>query len=100
MIHLGWNMCKVIEDIHIPQCKNCYRFNHKTSECSYEVSCDYCGLNHHIKDCSSATLECVNCKYNVEVYNDPLNTDHRADSLECASVQHKMRQARLKISYL
>ncbi len=50
---------------HIPQCHNCQKFGHCSSNCFAEPKCHRCAGNHHYKDCKKprdTPAKCLNCE--------------------------------------
>lgn len=96
-LSIGWDRCRVFENIYVRRCFKCLGFNHKSDECSKEKVCLKCSGHHDIKQCQSTKVECVNCKWAVENLRITLDVNHQANSYECPVLQHRMDRARQRI---
>lgn len=61
-IYLGWDRCRVYDNVNILRCFNCNGFNHKAIHCKNEISCPKCAKSHDIKNCNEGYNACINCK--------------------------------------
>lgn len=96
-LSIGWDRCRVFENIYISRCFKCLGFNHKAVDCTKSKVCLKCAENHDVKECTSTKTECVNCKWAVENLKLKLKTDHQANSLECSVLQRRVDQSRQRI---
>ena len=57
-----WNLEKEIF-IKLTPCRNCFRYDHKSSDCKEEKKdrCTYCAGNHKQFDCKAEAPCCINC---------------------------------------
>lgn len=98
-INIGWQTCKIFEDIYVKICTNCNRYGHKHIECKEHTVCKTCGENHSQKDCKSNCKSCNNCKFYNEKYNNNYNTTHIVNSEECSVFKNQQKLIRERINY-
>lgn len=98
-LNVGWERCRVFEDLNINMCYKCCGFNHKAKECKNEKKCKKCAGNHDVRDCASIEDKCANCLNAVEKLKINLDTNHRADDKDCRVYNRKKLVARRKIEY-
>jgi hypothetical protein len=60
-INIGWDRCRVYEQIQILRCFKCAGFNHKAYDCQNETACAKCAGSHELTQCDSNIEKCVNC---------------------------------------
>lgn len=96
-ITIGWDRCRVFENIHISRCFKCLGFNHKAKECTRLRMCLKCSQDHDIKECKSTREECGNCRWANENLKMELNTEHHANSWDCKVLQRRVERARQRI---
>lgn len=99
-LHLGWSSCKVVDNIYVRRCYNCYGFNHNASECRNKTVCSQCSSDNHLsKDCKSVEKKCINCVSTNKSLNMRLESDHEAWSNECPVYKRKLQISKRGISY-
>lgn len=87
-IYLGWNRCKIIEDVGIVRCYKCCGYGHMQSKCTKEeIVCPICAGNHNLADCKSDKAKCINCCLSNEKYKLKLDTEHRVFSKDCPTLR-------------
>lgn len=102
-VNIGWFRCRVVEDINVNQCYNCFEYGHKARECSAPACCPNCTECHGISECESEILKCVNCynhnkKFKLNVENQ-LDTSHSSWSSDCPILQRRRDRAKQRIDY-
>jgi hypothetical protein len=50
-LRIGWQICWIDDYITANRCYESSKFNHRTQNCSTEVTCPLCAGNHTLKDC-------------------------------------------------
>ena len=102
-IFVGSQICKVYEEYGIVQCYKCYKFGHKSNNCTNDIDiCKKCAGSHRSDKSSSNDIKCVNCSnYNLKDKNKvKVNTNHEATNSKMCEM-HKMmiKQIKLKTDY-
>lgn len=97
----GWDRCKVVDNIYIRRCYNCYGFNHNAAVCRNKAVCGSCGSNEHQrKDCKANEEKCSNCCAANDKFKMHLTTNHNVWSKECKVYQRKMEISKRGIQYI
>lgn len=61
-VNVGWDKCKIFENLVVKRCYKCLGFNHKSVECKNKVCCRKCCGEHDAKNCNnSEESKCANC---------------------------------------
>jgi hypothetical protein len=98
---LGWNSCKVVDNIYIRRCFKCLGYNHNSAECRNKGVCGQCGSeDHEKKDCTSQEIKCGNCLKTNARLKMHLNTDHNIWSTECPVYINKLNVSKRNIQYI
>lgn len=102
-VNIAWNRCRVVEDINVNQCYNCFEFGHKARDCTAPACCPKCADCHDFDECESDFQKCVNCsKHNRERHIDDenqLDIAHSSWSSNCPILQRRRNRARQRIDY-
>ena len=100
-LNIGWNRCRVFEDVKVMRCYKCSGFNHKMESCSKpDPSCAKCADQHFTKDCKSESNKCVNCIFAVNSLKlEDINIMHPSWDRECPSYGRVLKLAQSKIAY-
>ena len=67
-LHLGFQMCKVVDRFYVRRCNKCQTFGHYASDCeASELVCGFCMGSHdsnecHLKNSPHSDHKCKNCK--------------------------------------
>lgn len=100
-LYLGWNVCRVVDNIYIRRCYKCLGFNHNGAECRNKAVCGNCGSeDHQKKDCTSTDIRCANCAKANTRLRMQLSTDHNIWSSECPVYKNKLSVSKRGIQYL
>lgn len=92
-VFVGYQNCKVYDDINVRPCYNCGRFGHAGHKCNNETVCLKCSGSHRSINCKSTTLQCLNCIYNNTKFNTTYDTQHVAnDSQCCQTLKNKIKK--------
>ena len=77
-LNVGWDRCKVYEDLKVMRCFNCSGFNHKSAQCPMEAE------NHNSTACESNETSCINYVKAAANFNiDDLDVKHAAWDRNC-----------------
>lgn len=98
-ISLGWNKCKIKENLHIISCFNCCEYGHTLNECSKNKICSFCSGEHTYWECKKKDPKCMNCKISNNKYKTNYNSDHEANCSICPIHIFKILKAKEKINY-
>lgn len=102
-VNVGWDRCKVVEEINVNRCYNCTEFGHKAANCEKPMCCPKCAGDHKANDCKSDFEKCANCdranKQRESTLDEVVDINHSAWSRECPIFKRRARNARLKIDY-
>lgn len=98
-LYIGWDSCKVFEEINVLRCFNCCGFYHKSKDCRLPVTCVKCGKGHNKKDCSETLTCCINCRRQSEKDNLNRDTNHEASSINCSIYKTKLERVVNQIDY-
>lgn len=101
-VSIGWNKCRVFEDVRVNRCYKCLGFNHKSTVCTQERVCAKCLGNHKKEEAcktSSELNKCINCIRANKKLSLNLNDDHNTFSKECPVYARKMEIEKKKVSY-
>ena len=80
-ICINFERVRVVEYIQIVRCFKCQQFGHRSNNCEKEQVCPKCAGNHTERECKSLEIKCNNCYFGEA----ELDTNHRADSIDCES---------------
>ena len=70
-IYVGYQSCKVFDDINMKPCYNCARIEHSGKKCKNKATCLRCSGEHLTMDCDrKAKVKCVNCVYRNERFGE------------------------------
>lgn len=89
-IYVGWERCKVYEDIRVSRCGNCYAYNHATNKCKNPLACRKCGSNHKEAECRETEWRCVNCVILKDKTRVDINVNHKVSDPECPVRKKKL----------
>lgn len=96
---IGWERCKVYEDLDIPRCFNCQGYYHKKQNCSNAIVCSFCGESHVSENCHKIKKCCNNCIVSNEKYKTKYPVDHYATDPNCHSLAYLKHALRNKTIY-
>lgn len=102
-VNVGWFRCRVVEDINVNQCYNCFEYGHKACDCTAPACCPKCAECHEFNECESDFQKCVNCynhnrqfKLNEE---NQLDIAHSSWSTDCPIFLRRLNRAKQRIDY-
>lgn len=99
-LYIGWQRCRVFEDINLRRCQNCNGYNHSSSKCKNGGTCTYCSGNHKVEECTKTEVKCINCANANLRFKLSCRTDHTADDYEKCSSYTFFRNLKIsKINY-
>lgn len=100
---IGWERCKIFEEVGVLRCFKCQAFGHKFDQCQGVLCCPRCAECHEFKDCESDYEKCGNCdRFNITNKCDEdsqLDVCHCAWSYECEVYKLKQSNAKRNIDY-
>jgi len=100
-VNIGWDKCRIFEDLKITRCFNCNGFSHKSDRCMNNTSCGKCAGAHNSKNCNSDILKCSNCVYAATTLNKrDIDVMHPAWDRNCPSYGRLLKIAQSRINYL
>lgn len=102
-ISIGWDRCRVFDNLNIMRCFKCNGFNHKALDCRNQTSCPKCAKQHNIKECTEDgenDMQCINCIMTSKSLGLKLNSNHSAMSKDCPVYKRKVEMERSKIDFL
>ena len=82
-VSIGWQKCKIVENITIKTCFKCRGFNHIRTECSNSQACSKCSGEHDLKDCTSEESICINCVRSNSKFGLNIDIKHPSWSKTC-----------------
>ena len=84
-IHIGWQRCRLYEDLNLNRCFNCNAYGHNAKKCKNKTSCAHCAGDHNTNSCPDKKIKkCVNCTHSNTKYKLSYNLDHHAyDESQC-----------------
>jgi len=91
---------KVVDNINIMRCYNCYGFHHKAKDCKNEMACSKCAGPHKGSECKDKDVKCINCIMANKKLNLELDTNHDAWSKECKVYIQKLEKSKKALSYM
>lgn len=84
-VHVGWDCCKVYEEIPVMICMKCCGYYHIAKECKQiDIVCRKCGGNHKMIECTVEEPKCVNCSSANEKQGFKFDVKHVANDAKCA----------------
>lgn len=102
-VNVGWDRCRVVEEINVLRCFKCSTYGHRASSCNNPICCPKCAGDHEAKECESSSEKCVNCelenKHRTYPKDNELSIDHSAWSDICPIYQKRLKKARQMVSY-
>ncbi|XP_055585171.1 uncharacterized protein LOC129738022 [Uranotaenia lowii] len=101
-VNLGWNRCRVTEQINVRRCFRCSEFGHIANTCTKPHCCPKCSENHSLNECSSSIQKCGNCMIaNTKRTDEETLYDifHSAWSSDCPAYAQRLRLAKQRIDY-
>ena len=85
-LYIGWNRCRIKENIYIPRCHQCQELGHVKKNCSQkDKRCANCGTTHKETKCDRPT-KCYNCAVNNRKSLTKFNHEHPSSDLKCPCI--------------
>lgn len=101
VLSYGWGYSRVVDNVYIRRCYNCYGFNHIAAECKNKPICSKCGSEEHVKkDCKVKREKCHNCVVANDKLRKGLDVNHSVWSLECEVYKRKLEVSKRAINYV
>lgn len=99
-VNIGWDRCRIVEDVNVLRCFNCSEYGHKAASCKNSVCCPKCSGKHKAVECSADFEKCINCEHaNNQKSDILLDTNHSAWNECCQILQRRIKNARKMIDY-
>lgn len=106
-LFIGWNYVSLREQDPTLQCRNCFRFGHKSAHCHFKIDdklasrCKRCSGNH--TDPCSEPLKCGNCHDHNQLAKKRkwtiLTTGHLPDDPTCPMLLKAQSEAKQFVNY-
>ena len=78
-IYIGWQRCRLYEDLNLNRCFNCNTYGHNAKKCNNQTSCAHCAGSHSTNSCPDKTIkQCINCVHSNTKYKLSYSLDHHA----------------------
>lgn len=92
-LYIGYQCCKVVDDINLNLCFKCGRLNHSSKNCQNARICLKCSGDHETISCKAEAMKCVNCAFYKEKYNEDKCTNHYPnDTTKCEYIKFKLQK--------
>lgn len=99
-VFVGYQSCRVYDEISIRPCSNCARFLHSNTKCRNSVTCLKCSEPHKTEECKAKLVKCANCSFSNLNYKTNYNTNHCAfDAMNCDILKSKIKKYISAIDY-
>ena len=86
-IFVGYQNCKVYDEINLKPCFNCGRYGHNGNKCRNDKVCLKCSESHNSINCNkTGELCCVNCVFHNNKFNTNYDVQHVANDSHCCQV--------------
>ena len=95
----NFEIYKVVDNIYVKRCYNCFGFNHNASDCKNAMACPRCAGNHKSDQCQSQFKRCVNCMKVNENLNLSLDTNHESWDKRCHVYKNKLEKSKNIFGY-
>lgn len=100
-VNIGWDRCRVFDNISLLKCYKCNGYMHKAQDCRSEKACSRCSGSHdNDNENCQRDIQCVNCKKMNDRLKLQLPTNHFAWSDECSVHMRKIEAEKKKIDFL
>lgn len=97
-VNIGWDRCKIYEEIPLTMCMKCCRYNHIAKNCKHEkIVCRKCGDDHTLSECQSAELKCINCDTANKKHGFKFDINHKVDDKNCKVRAQKIDMVKRRI---
>lgn len=99
-LYVGWSKCMVMEHINMSRCFKCCKYGHQERDCrNPELVCPKCSGPHKLKDCTSNTECCINCKNFNSKFKSNFSIQHSVSNPSCEYYKFKVAQLKCNINY-
>ena len=100
-LNVGWERCRVFEDLKVMRCFNCSSFNHKRDKCPQQTpTCGKCAAAHSTSECGSELENCANCIYATNTLRlVGVDCAHPSWDRSCPSYQRMLNIHQSRINY-
>jgi hypothetical protein len=90
-----WEICKVVDNVFVRRCYNCFGFNHNAKDCKNKKACPRCAKSHESKECNAETVKCINCITSRDKFKKKdVDVNHEAWSRECPVYKSKVESGK------
>ncbi|OXU31465.1 hypothetical protein TSAR_000803 [Trichomalopsis sarcophagae] len=88
-IFVGYQNCRVYDDLNVQPCFNCGRFGHNGNKSINDKVCLKCAGTHNSVNCNNKDeICCVNCLYSNNKFNSQYDTKHVANDTTAEIYKH------------
>nr|CAI5855613.1 unnamed protein product [Callosobruchus analis] len=99
-IYAGWGRCSVVDHVRLLRCYKCSGLGHSEKICKSNIICPACTGSHHLKNCTSHALKCINCERSNDKYKTKFDTNHSSiDMNSCSALQNYIHRLKSNIAY-
>lgn len=98
-LRLGWDICRVYEDLDLTRCYNCSGYHHLAKNCTSKKQCPKCAGEHTMLECISTVESCCNCLEAASSLNLAIDAKHSALSPDCPVYERKINAQRRRTNY-
>ena len=100
-VHIGYQNCRVLDDLNLTPCYNCGRFGHSGRRCKNSKNCLKCAGKHNTINCTTPEeLKCLNCVYSNNQFKTNYNTKHVVNDTEkCEVMIRKIKKLIAETNY-
>lgn len=100
-ILVGYERFKVVDNVYVRRCWNCYGFNHIASNCNLtQKVCSSCSLFHEKSTCTETIEKCINCVQFNKKHGLSIDVQHNVWSRDCQVYKKKLIVSKRAISYV
>lgn len=100
-VRIGWNLCKLYEEIPLTVCVKCCGYSHIAKECKQtNIACRKCGGNHKMIDCIVEIPKCINCVAANKKHGFKFDVKHTASDTKCEVRKQKVEMAKRRIDQM
>ena len=83
-VFIGWQRCRIYEDLNINRCFNCNGYGHSAKNCKNGTTCAHCSGDHNTNSCTNKNVaKCINCIRANAKFKLNRNIDHQAFDEKC-----------------
>lgn len=98
-VRIGWDKCKVYEEIPLTVCVKCCGYYHIAKECkNANIVCRKCGGSHKMSECKEKDPKCINCMGANEKHGFKFDVAHTVNDSKCEVRKQKIEMVRRRMN--